>query len=54
MSIKPVWSAIRARFKPAGPQEEIENEHKSAQPEPLPVISDCGPDCDCSSGKGRS
>jgi uncharacterized membrane protein YraQ (UPF0718 family) len=54
MSVKPVWSAIRARFKPAGPQEEIEHELKQTQPEPLPVISNCGPDCDCSSGPGRS
>jgi uncharacterized membrane protein YraQ (UPF0718 family) len=51
MSVKPVWSAIRARFKPAGPQEEIEHELKQTQPEPL---SNCGPDCDCSSGPGRS
>jgi uncharacterized membrane protein YraQ (UPF0718 family) len=35
MSVKPVWSAIRARFKPAGPQEEIEHELKQTQPEPL-------------------
>jgi uncharacterized membrane protein YraQ (UPF0718 family) len=54
MSLKPIWSAIKARFKPAGPQEEIEHEHKQTQPEPLAVISDCGPDCDCSSGSGRS
>jgi len=54
MSVKPVWSAIRARFKPAGPQEEIEHELKQTPPEPLPVISNCGPDCDCSSGPGRS
>jgi uncharacterized membrane protein YraQ (UPF0718 family) len=54
MSIKPVWGAIRARFKTAGPQEEIEHEHRHTQSEPLPGISDCGPDCDCSSGSGRS
>jgi uncharacterized membrane protein YraQ (UPF0718 family) len=54
LSVKPVWSAIRARFKPAGPQEEIEHEHKQTQPEPQPVISNCDPDCDCSSGPGRS
>ena len=54
MSIKPVWSAIRARFKPAGPQEEIENERKHTQPEPLPVVSDCCPNCDGSSDSGRS
>jgi len=54
MSIKPVWSAIRARFKPAGAQEESEDEHKQTQPEPLPVISNCCPNCDSSSNSGRS
>jgi uncharacterized membrane protein YraQ (UPF0718 family) len=54
MSVKPVWSAIRARFKPAGPQEEIEDVHKQTQTEPLPVISDCCPNCDGSSDSGRS
>ena len=54
MSLKPIWSTIRARFKPTGPQAEMEAEHLETQAEPLPVISDCGPDCDCSSGKGRS
>ena len=54
MSLKPVWGAIRARFKPAGPQEEIIPEPQKTRVEPLPVISDCGPDCDCSSGPGRS
>ena len=54
MSVKPVWGAIRARFKPARPQEEIMPEPQKTRAEPLPVISDCGPDCDCSSGPGRS
>ena len=54
MSLKPIWSTIKARFKPTGPQAEMEAEHLETQAEPLPVISDCGPDCDCSSGKGRS
>jgi uncharacterized membrane protein YraQ (UPF0718 family) len=49
MSVKPVWGAIRARFKPAGPKQEIEPEHKPAQTQSLPVISDCCPSCDCSS-----
>jgi hypothetical protein len=53
MSLKPIWSAIKARFKPAGPQEEIEHEHKQTQPEPLAVISDCGPDCDCYDSEDR-
>jgi hypothetical protein len=56
MSIKPVWGAIRARFKPPGPQqEEIEHEPKHpAQAEPLPVISNCCPNCDSSSDSSRS
>jgi uncharacterized membrane protein YraQ (UPF0718 family) len=54
MSVKPVWSAIRARFKPTGPQEEVGHGQRRTQPEPLAVISDCGPDCDCSSGSNRS
>jgi uncharacterized membrane protein YraQ (UPF0718 family) len=54
MSVKPVWSAIRKRFKPAGPKKEIEPEHKAAQTEALSMISNCGPDCDCSSNSGRS
>ena len=54
MSVKPVWSAIRARFKPAGPQEEIEDDHKQTQPEPLPVITNCCPNCNSSSDSGRS
>ena len=54
MSVKPVWSAIRARLKPAGAHEEVAHEQKQTQSQPLPVISDCGPDCDCSSGHSRS
>ncbi|MEJ2222498.1 MAG: hypothetical protein P8X80_17045 [Desulfobacterales bacterium] len=55
MSIKPVWGAIRARLKPTGPQERIEPEPKhQSQPEPLPVVSDCCPNCDGSSDAGRS
>ena len=54
MSLKPIWSTIKARFKPTGPQAEMEAEHLETQAEPLPVISDCGPDCDCSSGSNRS
>src|SRR5210317_1054964 len=53
MSLKPIWSSIKARFKSAGPQAEMEPEHLKTPAEPLPVISDCGPGCDCSSGKGR-
>ena len=54
MSLKPIWSTIKARFKPTGPEAEMESEDLKTHAEPLPVISDCGPDCDCSSGKGRS
>jgi hypothetical protein len=54
MSIKPVWGAIGARFKPAKPQDEIEPEPKHhTVPEPLPVVSDCCPNCDASSDSGR-
>ena len=49
MSVKPVWDAIRKRFKPAGPKQDIEHEHKAAQTQALPVISDCCSNCDCSS-----
>jgi hypothetical protein len=49
MSIKPVWGAIRARFKPAGPKEKIEHAPKRRPPEPLPVIPNCCPNCDSSS-----
>jgi uncharacterized membrane protein YraQ (UPF0718 family) len=49
MSVKPVWGAIRKRFKPAGPKQKIEPEHKPAQTQALPVISDCCSNCDCSS-----
>ena len=45
MSIKPIWSAIRARFKPA----EIEYAPEHREPQPLPVISNCCPNCDSSS-----
>jgi hypothetical protein len=54
ISIKPVWGAIRARFKTADPKQEIEPEHKPLQSQALPVISDCCPNCDCSSDSGRS
>lgn len=54
MSLKPIWSTIKARFKPTAPKAETEPEHLKTHAEPLPVVSDCGPDCDCSSGPGRS
>jgi uncharacterized membrane protein YraQ (UPF0718 family) len=43
MSIKPIWRAFRARFKPTRPQEKITPESQKSAAEPLPVISDCGP-----------
>ena len=52
MSVKPVWWAIRARFKPAESREEIEMENepeRHIQPEPLPVVSSCCPKCDSAS-----
>jgi len=54
MSVKPVWSAIRARFKSAGPRKKITAETQKKIGDPLSVISDCCPSCDCSSEPGRS
>jgi uncharacterized membrane protein YraQ (UPF0718 family) len=54
MSVKPLWGSLMARFKPAKPQEEIILDNQNTRGEPLPVISDCGPDCDCSSESSRS
>jgi uncharacterized protein len=54
MSVKPVWSAIRARFKPAGPREKITAESQKNMGQPLTEISDCCSSCDCSSEPGRS
>ncbi len=54
MSVKPVWSSLIARFKPTEPEEEIIPEPQKTQAESLAVVSDCGPDCDCSSDSGRS
>jgi len=55
MSVKPVWSALRKRFKPADQQEKIEREQEQhIQQEPLPVVSNCCPNCDSSSNSGRS
>jgi uncharacterized membrane protein YraQ (UPF0718 family) len=53
MSVKPVWSSLIARFKPTEPEEEIIPEPQKTQAESLAVVSDCGPDCDCSSDSGR-
>jgi uncharacterized membrane protein YraQ (UPF0718 family) len=54
MSLKPIWGTIKARFKPTKPEEEIIPEPQKTPVEPLAVVSDCGPDCDCSSDTGRS
>jgi len=54
MSIKPVWSAIRERFKPAVTQKENLPEPKQTRTEPLPVVSDCCPNCDGSPDSRRS
>jgi hypothetical protein len=53
MSVKPVWSSLVARFKPTEPEEKIIPEPQKTQAESLAVVSDCGPDCDCSSDSGR-
>jgi uncharacterized membrane protein YraQ (UPF0718 family) len=42
MSVKPIWSAVGSRFKPARPPEKIMLESQKSAAEPLPVISDCG------------
>ena len=54
MSVKPVWSSLLARFKPTDPEKEIIPEPQKAQLEPVAVVSDCCPSCDCSSDQGRS
>jgi uncharacterized membrane protein YraQ (UPF0718 family) len=54
MSIKPVWSAMRARFKPKGPQEDNFPQPQQTQTEALPVVSaNCCPNCDESSDSSR-
>ena len=53
MSAKPIWNALRARFKPAGPPKESSSEPEETLAEPLPVVSDCCPNCDCSSDSRR-
>ena len=50
MSVKPIWNALRARFKPA----ETTPEPEKTLSEPLPVVSDCCPNCDGSSDSRRS
>ena len=54
ISVKPVWSSFVARFKQSGPEEEIIAEPQESQMEPLAVVSDCCPTCDCSSDESRS
>jgi hypothetical protein len=56
MSAKPIWSALKARFKPAMPQkeQEIKPKQKKTQAEPLPAMYGCCPNCDCSSDPDRS
>ena len=54
MSIKPVWNAIRVRFKPAETLEEDLPEPAESLVEPLPVVSSCCPKCDSASDSKRS
>ena len=54
MSIKPVWHAIRQRFKPKRLQEESVTEPQKTLAESLPVVSDCCPNCDGSSESRRN
>ena len=53
MSIKPVWNALREHFKPKGPQEESVPEPQQANAEPMPMVTDCCPNCDSSSDSRR-
>jgi hypothetical protein len=43
MSVKPIWRALTARFKPATPQGKTTPEPQKNPTEPSPVISDCDP-----------
>ena len=54
MSVKPIWRSLMTRFKSAEPEEEIIPEPQQTQVEPLAVVSDCCPTCDCASDQGRS
>jgi uncharacterized membrane protein YraQ (UPF0718 family) len=54
MSVKPIWNALRARFKPTAAQEKSVPETQQTMTEALPVVSDCCPNCDCSSDSSRS
>jgi uncharacterized membrane protein YraQ (UPF0718 family) len=54
MSVKPIWNALRARFKPTGRQEDNIPEPGKTLAEPLPVVSDCCPKCDGSSDTSRN
>ena len=49
MSAKPIWRAVSARFKPKETQEEIIVEPQKTEVEPLPVVADCCPTCECTS-----
>ncbi len=53
VSVKPIWKALRARFKPAAKEEETISGTEKTLAEPLPVVSDCCPTCDCSSDSQR-
>jgi hypothetical protein len=53
MSIKPVWNAISERFKPKVKTAESLPEPQQVKAEPLPVVSDCCPNCDSSSDSRR-
>jgi uncharacterized membrane protein YraQ (UPF0718 family) len=49
MSVKPIWDAIRARFKADRPSKEIIPDSRKTDAETLPMTSGCCPTCDCSS-----
>ena len=54
MSIKPVWSAVRERFKLKGTPKETLAEPEETPAEPMQMVTDCCPSCDCSSDSRRS
>ena len=53
MSIKPLWSVVRERFKSKVKTDESVPEPQKAKGEPMPMVTDCCPNCDSSSDSRR-
>jgi uncharacterized membrane protein YraQ (UPF0718 family) len=49
MSVKPVWNGLRKRFKPTGKPKKTLADPEETPAEPMPMATDCCPNCDCSS-----